>query len=430
MLTGVLTIAQRFHMHVVAAWHRDGACNASFHSVLSITGDLTDWLTVIDVASPCIPDNEYRSALVNIGRDYLEPKGASWLFYSPTRFLVDPNHFNGHNVVFFFTRTVHAFTDSSCEDYLALKRWFYSWLEPGPVVRPLLQHLQSSHSKFMTSEATDTISIGVHLRIFEESFDWAMVAPRHEATEAVLSISSGGNGEESPHVVRSASLVQVVKKAETFDHDVSDPVTRTIRNVVNNLRQFHGQKRVQVFVASNSLQAKEKLLHELGEENVLVLLPSDPVLLNRNSPYAVSLAVAEFFLLSKSSIIIHSHASSFAREAAAVRTIPLLDFVSLRDAPPLLFVTMAPTMPMCALPEFIREQNHLSSQTPALIKDRQCYWEDGGREMCSLRYFVCPCQDNDVLRSVSALCPVPYGQSATINNSCTVVTAESTGHSI
>lgn len=430
MLTGVLMIAQRYNMHVVAAWHRDGACNASFHSILSTTGDLSDLLTVIDVASPCIPDNEYQGALVSIGRDYLEPNGASWLFYSPSRFLVDPDHFYGHNVVFFFTRTVHAFTDSSCDDYLALKRWFYSCLEPGPVVRPLLQHLESSHSKFMTSVATDTISIGVHLRIFEESFDWAMVAPRHEATEADLPISSGGNGEKSPLVVRSTSHVHVVKKAETFDRAVSDPTTRTIRNAVNNLRQLHGQKRVQVFVASNSVQAKEKLLHELGEENVLVLLPSDPLLSSRNSPYAVSLAVVEFFLLSKSSIIIHSHASSFAREAAAVRTIPLLDLVSPIYAPPLLFATMAPTMPMCALPEFIREQNYLRSQTAALIKDRQCYWEDGGRQMCSLRYFVCPCQDNDVLQSVGALCPVPYGQSTTIDHSCTVVTAESTGHSI
>lgn len=432
MLTGVLTIAQRYNMHVVAAWHRDGACNASFHSVLSISGDLRDMMTVIDVASPCIPDSEYRGALLSMGRDYLEPNGASWLFYSPSRFLVDPDHFHGHNVVFMLTRTVHAFTDSSCEDYLALKRWFYSCLEPGPSVRPLLQQLESSHAHFMTPAPTGTISIGVHLRIFEESFDWAMVAPRHEATKAEVTISSGAHGEESLHYVRSSSLAQVVKRAETFDREVPDAIARTIRNAVNSLRLLHGDKQVQVFVASNSVQAKEKLVHDFGEESVLILLPSDPLLLSRNSPYAVSLAVAEFFLLSKSSIIFHSHASSFAREAAAVRTVPLVDFASLRDAPPLLFVTMAPTMPMCALPEFIRVQNSLSSVTTALIKDRQCYWEDGGREMCSLRYFVCPCQDNVVFEAIGALCPVPFTSSplAAIDSSCRVVTAESTGHSI
>lgn len=428
ILTGVLSVAQRYNMRVVAAWHRDGACNASFHSILSLTDTLADVLTIIDVASPCIADGEYREALLTIGREYLEPNGASWLFYSPTRFSVDPTHFNGENVVFMFTRSVHAFSDSSCEDYLAFKRWFYSRLEPGPAVKPLLQQLESSHSKFMTPAKPNAILVGIHLRLFDASFDWAMVAPTYYATGSDAVNAQG----EDVRTSSSEALSQQLKKANTFDREVFDLTTQTLRNAVGNLRRIYSPEHVYVFVASNGIQAKAKLMEEFGEENVLVLIPSDSQLSSRNSPFAVSLAVAELFLLSKCNIIFHSYASSFAREAAAFRSIPVVDILSLKDAPPLLFVTMAPDLPMCALPEFIREQYRQSFQPSALVKDRHCYREDGDREMCSIRYFVCPCQENEIFRSVGALCPVRNHQSAMVNNSnsCKVVTAESTGHTV
>lgn len=506
VIAGALAAARLYQAHVYVSWHSDAACNATFRSLFTLSPDAIHYLTVIDVKEPCKTNHACFDSVSDGLAPLVEQQGQSWLVYRPTQFFLHEKIFSIANVTFLFTRAMHAVEDSSCKDFLETKRWFYSGLKAGESVKEFVSALQTHSPFWQRPTKTDKqenqtyhstgrpLLVGLHIRVHENMHDWAMVAPQQSTDMGSNSDNySNDNGSinmnireidnfasmnSMDHSIESIDVKVNTGEAETFALSVSQSLQQQLLTLKHNLLQTHAN--VLFFITSNNMLVKQELLQLLGEDICLTLLSSEAVFHERHSPYAVQLAAAEFLLLAQSQLIIHSHASSFAREAAATHSIPVLDIVSMiskeTEETEITEGGLLPThssgkvshywvlslspnsqphhQPHCALPEFIRSQRlvwgnqeqsnrnggQLYTNTEALtLSNKYCYSETGGREMCSLRYWLCPCTtqqnvfaDNEMrlLESISAYCPVSVGSEATLTSQCFTLLAESTGHSV
>jgi hypothetical protein len=247
--------------------------------------------------------------------------------------------------------------------------------------------------------------------------------------------------------------------ALTFASSVTYSALQCLAHLRDNYLTKQPNKAV-FFLASNDMQVKYFLYDFFGEFTSVTILSPELVLSTRHAEASVSLAAAEFFLLSQSDLIIHSHASSFAREAAMVGLVPVLDLMEHGRKCRLVVTAMNwPNSHLVqhALPEYIRQQSLQRKEDgdeegrrgQVQVLDKVCYAEFGGRDMCSLRYPVCACaqchqhlsdQNQDPIegqqiqwmQDLIAYCPVTVHQwnHAANQEDCFEVIAESTGHSI
>jgi hypothetical protein len=98
---------------------------------------------------------------------------------------------------------------------------------------------------------------------------------------------------------------------------------------------------------------------------------------SRSSLGSVRLALIDFFLLGSSMIVLHTHGSSFGREAANLNMRPVIDLLYDSNANDVnIFYSHDFSLVECGLGEFQRLRDDL-------FPEKYCYVEEGNREMCS-----------------------------------------------
>ena len=175
----------------------------------------------------------------------------------------------------------------SCVHYLRTHSAFLRSLVPTEFIRDFVKKVMSEYF------SDGRMMIGVHARFHDPLQDWAVVPPLHSASSSSSSPS----------------------EAVTFG------VGATLEHFADYMRQIEakmgGAERVRFFIASNDAGSKDQLLAQFP----------DAVSLNgeqrRSERAGIVFATIEWLLLSESSLILHTHGSSFGVEAAQVHQRPL-----------------------------------------------------------------------------------------------------------
>lgn len=187
-----------------------------------------------------------------------------------------------------WTRGTHSLRSMHCKGFLFSKSLFYQGLVPVPVVASIIQK-----TLYGPSFSRGRQVVGIHTRAFDSEYDWAVVGPNGLGDELSLRFD-----EASPLDAFVFIMGEILKY---------EPSTL-------------------FFVASNSAVAKMELFHRFPHNSVTVHrsgLVDDREY--RSTLSGMQFALAEFYLLGETGVIIHSRGSSFAREAAARLQRPVVD---------------------------------------------------------------------------------------------------------
>jgi hypothetical protein len=320
-------------VHLVVLWLADDACNAWFQDLFQLKGmdflptesvgdisieegivsewiDVTHWhgrkvahrLSVVDCSGASSSQSFHSSVLKIYHRFQSSAPNRFWEHY-PRYFFASLDHLYDEwsSTHLIWTRGTHSFT-SLVDEYSLHKSQFYHTLQLVPVVQEVALSLRSSI--FQKAAGSSIIWIGVHVRAFDTTQDWAMVSP-----------------------FPSLSTTELV--AESFDHVA--PIDAFLQSMHQLLEHFETQattpKVVKFFVVSNSQQAKKLLLSAFPSSRIVSLLSHHSE--TRSSLDALQFATLEFWLLGETDMILHTRGSSFAREAAMRHLIPVVDVSSL-----------------------------------------------------------------------------------------------------
>jgi hypothetical protein len=247
-------------------------------------------------------------------------------------FFADLSAWDHVNIMLIWTLGLHAAVAATCHDYLFSRSAFYQRLHCSNAVSDVIADLKAS-----TRWARSKRIVGVHIRAFHLSFDWAVVTPFLPSTPP-SSTSSACNLIENPTVIDG----EVVTSTGVSETTISPQMTNALRfdeaspvhAFIATMREIlHRHPSTRFFVASNSVAAKDEMVRQFGADVIIttpaITASAATAVGDRSSIEGMILAAADFFLLSSTSFIIHSTGSSFAKEAALVRSIPLID-VSIR----------------------------------------------------------------------------------------------------
>jgi hypothetical protein len=176
----------------------------------------------------------------------------------------------------------------SCQQYFSMRSNFYSSLIPVPFVR---ESIQDIHNNYFSKH----ILIGIHYRAHEENFDWQVVPPRVQQTEA----NKFGQGANEQDFER---LMTLIDRKFTY---------------IDKNGQVH--KTYKFYIATNSPQSKDFFHDKFPETSVSI-----NETLIRSSAKGSLYSLVDWLMLSKAAIIINTYGSSFATEASQVLNRPLL----------------------------------------------------------------------------------------------------------
>lgn len=186
-----------------------------------------------------------------------------------------------------------------CQETYFRKHLFYARLleSLAPVVRGWLSTILA-----LRPPLSDELVVGVHVRVHDAAFDWPVVAPLPRSPGESLSPAA------APQLFDAAAPLRLFETA------------------LSELRQ-HLDQRVHFFIASNSEEAKNRLVGLFGgaactSVNNSPYASSGGAMVNRTDPRAVQRALLDLVLLSRSALLVHSFGSSFGEEAAAVHLAP------------------------------------------------------------------------------------------------------------
>lgn len=172
-----------------------------------------------------------------------------------------------------------------CALYMTLRSKFLSNLVPLPSIRKTIASLRDHNDDF--------IVIGMHIRVFDEAFDWEIVPPlmnSHEAERFGVGATVG-------------DFLQVIRA----------------------LLQGEAGHRIRFFVSSNDNAAKETLKNTPDIADKIVTLTSES---SENYDRATTkgqlFALTDFMALANTNLVVHTYFSSFAEEASYVHGVPLV----------------------------------------------------------------------------------------------------------
>ena len=179
-------------------------------------------------------------------------------------------------------------TRNNCLDFFMYKKHFYKSFI-------LSQSIQHSINKIW-SALKGRVIVGIHIRKTDEKHDWPTVASTVPKT--FLNFND---------VVSNSQYINVMKQ-----------ISIHIPNVY-------------FYIASNSIETKEFFKtqekaeeHEAYFKNKFYFLDIPDQKLNRYSLDGMELAIVEFYILSKTELIISTYGSSFGQEASFLGSIPEL----------------------------------------------------------------------------------------------------------
>jgi hypothetical protein len=153
--------------------------------------------------------------------------------------------------------------------------------------------------------------IGIHYRHHDPVQDWEIVPPLTSSTHAKAF------GDGAPVEVFT-SFMQAIQNHFTTTTTKTTLINNNINNnKENNITILNSN----FFIASNNEMIKKQLL-DLFPTSVTIISDNDQSS-SRTTLNGIKLAVIEFLLLSKTSLIINTYGSTFAVEAASLGNVPI-----------------------------------------------------------------------------------------------------------
>jgi hypothetical protein len=171
--------------------------------------------------------------------------------------------------------------DVSCQFYSVKHSSFLSSLKPKSEFSDVV-------SEIMKSYFHGFLPIGIHMRINDPFYDWAVIPPREGTPNQAREFGDGAGIDD---------FTKAMKEIEQFFS------YHNYQNETISLIKF--------FIASNNEREKSKLLNLFPDAITIASSNS-----SRNSVEGMKLAFIEWLLLSSTSLIINTYGSSFAVEAA------------------------------------------------------------------------------------------------------------------
>ena len=171
--------------------------------------------------------------------------------------------------------------DLNCQPYLHLHAEFLRALVPNAYAQEVVTNIKTRYF-------SDRMLVGVHVRAHDPVQDWAVVPPVH-SSDPTRAVNFG--------------------------------VGATVEHFVHFMRQIESglpNQQVRFFIASNDPAVKQRVLSHFA----------DAVILNgeysRELTQGLQFALIEWLILAESALILNTHGSSFAVEAAQVHQRPLV----------------------------------------------------------------------------------------------------------
>ena len=301
IISGFYSIATVEKYTLIVIWIPSDDCTTDFYSIF--TGFAQSNIALISY--PYLPPKSLVAELDIVLRNYLKSyssmKSLSFGILFPTQYVVHLSD-DKRRIILVYTRGSHSPAALSCDEHLFTKSLFYQGLVLAPPVQSIVDEIKFKHF------AGSKLLIGVHIRAFDAQFDWSVATPALTSEEA--------------------------KKLHPIRFDEASPLWAFVSAMESILKI---RPAARFFICSNSYEVKQLLLAHFGSAHILTLIDAaDPgqgqedgqgklLWSDRTSERGMQLAAAEFVLLGSTVGILHTRGSSFAREAAAMRTIPVID---------------------------------------------------------------------------------------------------------
>jgi hypothetical protein len=307
-------------LHV--SWHATNDCNAKFTDLFEGVPETVKFSPPLLVP---FDKEKFKIFIENTAkRENLTHLhlNRSNMFADQNYFMLSRDHFMSDvQILSTFYDGVVTFDQMKCQQYLALRSNFLRSLVPIKSARDIVSEIKNEHFR-------DKLIIGVHYRSHDAVFDWEVVPPMSEGASA----TKFGVGATINDFAR---VMTGIKTAFTITH--------------NNISTTS----VRFFVASNSPEAKDQLLARFSE---IISISGGEY--NRNSRGGMLLALVEWLLLSESHLVLNTHGSTFAVEAAQVHQIPLVSVYQGN----LLYLNDA-TRPRCSHLFYLKESSNPNLMT-------------------------------------------------------------------
>ena len=208
-----------------------------------------------------------------------------------------------------WTRGTHADIDTLCGEYLHHKRQFYQQLQPTKTIQNMIDRI-------LPMFYNGGMVVGVHIRAFDERYDWAVVSPSWTSSLTTATVASADSS-----ILTTPTEDEVIYQLQSKRFDEAASLHSFI-TFMTELLAVHPNMRF--FVASNSILAKNNIVHHFGRERIITL-DEEGNTGQRDTRDSILAAAAEFWLFGETAFVIHTRGSSFAREAASRMNIPVLD---------------------------------------------------------------------------------------------------------
>jgi hypothetical protein len=186
--------------------------------------------------------------------------------------------------------------NTPCQYYLTKRSKFLQSLEPVDEIKDIVDQIKNNYFK-------NRLMIGVHFRTHDSRFDWNVVPPIGNAGSA----HTFGEGATLQDFYILLNML-----ANHFKID-----SKSNNNSTNN-NDADRNSYIKFFIASNSDEVKRNFTAQFPES---VSLVGD---LSRDSAQGMKFAFIEWLLLSETDLIINTHGSSYAVEAAGRQMVPVI----------------------------------------------------------------------------------------------------------
>lgn len=295
----IATVSDR---NLIVSWHRTIDCNVSL-------SDLFDALPPNVLALPTAITTQDVPSLLNAFPHPENPihyyDGSSDDFWIQKRlgFIARKKNFLSNTPLVFASYDGSiTLEDIPCQYYHQKHSQFLSKLLPK---KHFLDAVDEIFNKFFDG----FIPVGIHLRVNDPRFDWAVVPPlsgsdRENAREF-------GEGAKFEHFA-----IPMMELEKAFQFTI--PVHPTPEN---NFTTNQTTTLVRFFIATNSIVEKKRFLEYFPSA---ITLFSDDRLLARETTEGMERAFLDWLLLSRTSLILNTYGSSFAAEAAHVYSVPIV----------------------------------------------------------------------------------------------------------
>ena len=233
VIAGIQSIALDSRRKLVVLWSPSDECNATFHALFAPLRHPT--VVVHDLLFPAGTDNALSAAV----SAFADAHGQAVAVAKPRDFHEKFLAALPAAIVLMWTLGVHAPSGLPCADHMHMKSAFYRALQPAPAVRARMAVVSTGPAAASAEGgfygATGRV-VGVHVRAYDSTYDWAVVAPptgsgrtHAETTGAGAGAGAGGAralrfDEASPLEAFAAVMAQIQQSFPTtkVTHRVSN----------------------------------------------------------------------------------------------------------------------------------------------------------------------------------------------------------------